>query len=169
MRGLTALAGERLEYQREKMISPTLILAGYSLISSVVIMVLSALYHGCGGQASIRNNSGEVDQRIEYDFGIINESVNNESGTDDQCHCWTGWELTVLELIVIGVLSIFGIGVAIKLMIHGKSWMMIKIARRSLKNEQKEQTKTEKMRKLILEEYKSNTPAHEIQESKEEP
>ena len=103
------------------MISPTLILAGYSIISSVVIVVLSALYHGCGSQATIRNNSGEVDQRVEYDFGIINESVNNESGSDDQCHCWSGWELTVLELIVIGVLSIVGIGVAIKLMIHAKS------------------------------------------------
>ena len=149
------------------MISPTLILAGYSIISSVVIVVLSALYHGCGSQATIRNNSGEVDQRVEYDFGIINESVNNESGSDDQCHCWSGWELTVLELIVIGVLSIVGIGVAIKLMIHAKSWIMIKTARRSLKNEQRKQTK--KMRKLILEEYRSSIPAHEVQEAKEEP
>ena len=151
------------------MISPTLILAGYSIISSVVIVVLSALYHGCGSQATIRNNSGEVDQRVEYDFGIINESVNNESGSDDQCHCWSGWELTVLELIVIGVLSIVGIGVAIKLMIHAKSWNMIKTARRSLKNEQRKQTKAEKMRKLILEEYRSSIPAHEVQEAKEEP
>ena len=151
------------------MISPTLILAGYSIISSVVIVVLSALYHGCGSQATIRNNSGEVDQRVEYDFGIINESVNNESGSDDQCHCWSGWELTVLELIVIGVLSIVGIGVAIKLMIHAKSWIMIKTARRSLKNEQRKQTKAEKMRKLILEEYRSSIPAHEVQEAKEEP
>jgi hypothetical protein len=151
------------------MISPTLILAGYSIISSVVIVVLSALYHGCGSQATIRNNSGEVDQRVEYDFGIINESVNNESGSDDQCHCWSGWELTVLELIVIGVLSIVGIGVAIKLMIHAKSWIMIKTARRSLKNEQRKQTKAAKMRKLILEEYRSSIPAHEVQEAKEEP
>jgi hypothetical protein len=151
------------------MISPTLILAGYSIISSVVIVVLSALYHGCGSQATIRNNSGEVDQRVEYDFGIINESVNNEAGSDDQCHCWSGWELTVLELIVIGVLSIVGIGVAIKLMIHAKSWIMIKTARRSLKNEQRKQTKAEKMRKLILEEYRSSIPAHEVQEAKEEP
>ena len=151
------------------MISTTFILMSYSIISSVIIVVLSALYHGCGSQATIRNNSGEVDQRVEYDIGLINESVNNEAGSDDQCHCWSGWELTVLELIVIGVLSIVGIGVAIKLMIHAKSWIMIKIARRSLKNEQKEQTKTEKMRKLILEEYKSSIPAHEIQEAKEEP
>ena len=139
------------------MISPTLILAGYSFISSVVILVLSALYHGCGLQTAIRNNSGEVDQRIEYDFGIINESVNNESGSDDQFHCWSDWELTVLELIVI------------KLMIHAKSWIMIKKARRSLKNEQKKQTKAEKMRKLILEEYRSSIPAHEVLEGKEEP
>ena len=151
------------------MISPTLILAGYSLISSVVIMVLSALYHGCGGQATIRNNSGEVDQRVEYDFGIINESVNNESGSDDQCHCWSGLELTILEMIVIGVLSIVGIGVAIKLMIHAKSWIMIKTARHRLQNEQRKQIKAEKMRKLILEEYRSSIPAHEVQEGKEEP
>jgi hypothetical protein len=151
------------------MISPTLILAGYSIISSVVIVVLSALYHGCGSQATIRNNSGEVDQRVEYDFGIINESVNNEAGSDDQCHCWSGWELTMLEMIVIGVLSIVGIGVAIKLMIHAKSWIMIKTARRSLQNEQRKQIKAEKMRKLILEEYRSSIPAHEVQEAKEEP
>ena len=151
------------------MISPTLILAGYSIISSVIIVVLSALYHGCGSQATIRNNSGEVDQRVEYDFGIINESVNNESGSDDQCHCWSGWELTVLELIVIGVLSIVGIGVAIKLMIHAKSWIMIKTARHRLQNEQRKQIKAEKMRKLILEEYRSSIPAHEVQEGKEEP
>jgi hypothetical protein len=151
------------------MISTTLILAFYSIISSVIIVVLSALYHGCGSQATIRNNSGEVDQRVEYDFGIINESVNNEAGSDDQCHCWSGWELTMLEMIVIGVLSIVGIGVAIKLMIHAKSWIMIKTARRSLQNEQRKQIKAEKMRKLILEEYRSSIPAHEVQEAKEEP
>jgi hypothetical protein len=151
------------------MISTTLILAFYSIISSVIIVVLSALYHGCGSQATIRNNSGEVDQRVEYDFGLINESVNNEAGSDDQCHCWSGLELTILEMIVIGVLSIVGIGVAIKLMIHAKSWIMIKTARHSLQNEQRKQIKAEKMRKLILEEYRSSIPAHEVQEAKEEP
>ena len=70
---------------------------------------------------------------------------------------------------MIGVLSIVGIGVAIKLMIHAKSWIMIKKARRSLKNEQKKQTKAEKMRKLILEEYRSSIPANEVLEGKEEP
>ena len=151
------------------MISTTLILVFYYTISSVIIVVLSALYHGCGSQATIRNNSGEVDQRVEYDFGLINESVNNEAGSDDQCHCWSGWELTVLELIVIGVLSIVGIGVAIKLMIHAKSWIMIKTAHHRLQNEQRKQIKAEKMRKLILEEYRSSIPAHEVQEDKEEP
>jgi hypothetical protein len=151
------------------MISTTLILAFYSIISSVIIVVLSALYHGCGSQATIRNNSGEVDQRVEYDFGLINESVNNEAGSDDQCHCWSGLELTILEMIVIGVLSIVGIGVAIKLMFHAKSWIMIKTARHRLQNEQRKQIKAEKMRKLILEEYRSSIPAHEVQEGKEEP
>ena len=151
------------------MISTTLILAFYSIISSVIIVVLSALYHGCGSQATIGNNSGEVDQRVEYDIGLINESVNNEAGSDDQCHCWSGLELTILEMIVIGVLSIVGIGVAIKLMIHAKSWIMIKTARHRLQNEQRKLIKAEKMRKLILEEYRSSIPAHEVQEGKEEP
>jgi hypothetical protein len=151
------------------MISTTLILLFYSIISSVIIVVLSALYHGCGSQATIRNNSGEVDQRVEYDFGLINESVNNEAGSDDQCHCWSGLELTILEMIVIGVLCIAGIGLAIKLMIHAKSWIMIKTARHRLQNEQRKQIKAEKMRKLILEEYRSSIPAHEVQEGKEEP
>ena len=151
------------------MISTTLILVSYSIISSVIIVVLSALYHGCGGQATIRNNSGEVDQRVEYDIGLINESVNNEAGSDDQCHCWSGLELTILEMIVIGVLSNVGIGLAIKLMIHAKSWIMIKTARHRLQNEQRKQIKAEKMRKLILEEYRSSIPAHEVLEGKEEP
>jgi hypothetical protein len=151
------------------MISTTLILVSYSIISSVIIVVLSALYHGCGSQATIRNNSGEVDQRVEYDIGLINESVNNEAGSDDQCHCWSGLELTILEMIVVGVLCIVGIGLAIKLMIHAKSWIMIKTARHRLQNEQRKQIKAEKMRKLILEEYRSSIPAHEVQEGKEEP
>ena len=151
------------------MISTTLILVSYSIISSVIIVVLSALYHGCGSQATIRNNSGEVDQRVEYDIGLINESVNNEAGSDDQCHCWSGLELTILEMIVVGVLCIVGIGLAIKLMIHAKTWIMMKTASHRLQNEQRKLIKAEKMRKMILEEYRSSIPAHEVQEGKEEP
>ena len=151
------------------MISTAFILLCYSIVSSVIIVVLSALYHGCGGQATIRNNSGEVDQRVEYDIGLVNESVNNEAGSDDQCHCWSGLELTILEMIVVGVLCIVGIGLAIKLMIHAKTWIMMKTANHRLQSEQKRLVKAEKMRKLILEEYRSSIPAQEVKEGTEEP
>ena len=159
MRGLTALAGERLEHQREENdlhhLNTRVLLHYFFCNHRGPISTISRMWEPSDNQKQLRR--------------IINESVNNEAGSDDQCHCWSGWELTVLELIVIGVLSIVGIGVAIKLMIHGKSWIMIKTARRSLKNEQRKQTKAEKMRKLILEEYRSSIPAHEVQEAKEEP
>ena len=151
------------------MISTTLILAFYSIISSVIIVVLSALYHGCGSQATIRNNSGEVDQRVEYDFGIINESVNNEAGSDNQCHCWSGLELTILEMIVVGVLCIVGLGLTVKLMFHAKIWIMKKTASHRLQTEQKKLVKAETMRKMILEEYRSGIPAQEVKEGAEEP
>ena len=168
---MTALAWVRDRNTKEnKMVSTAFILLSYSIISSVIIVVLSALYHGCGGQATIRNNSGEVDQRVEYDIGLINESVNNEAGSDDQCHCWSGLELTILEMIVVGILCIVGTGLAIKLMIHAKTWIMMKTANRRLKNEQRKLVKAERMRKLILEEYRSGIPVQsEVQEVKEEP
>ena len=83
------------------MVSATFMLLSYSIIASVIILVLSVLYHGCGGQPSIQDNTGVVDERVEYEIGCINESVNN-----DQCSCWPSLELTVLEVIVMGILSI---------------------------------------------------------------
>ena len=140
------------------MVSTTFMLLSYSIISSVIIMVLSVLYHGCGGQASIKDNSGLVDERVEYEIGFINESVNNEAGSDDQCNCWPGLELTILEMIVVGILSIVGTGLVIKLMIHAKTWIMMKTANRRLQNEQRKLVKAERMRKLILEEYRGGIP-----------
>ena len=151
------------------MISTTLILVSYSIISSVIIVVLSALYHGCGSQATIRNNSGEVDQRVEYDIGLINESVNNEAGSDDQCHCWSGLELTILEMIVMGVLCIVGLGLTVKLMFHAKIWIMKKTVHRRLQTEQKKLMRVETMRKMIMEEHRNGIPAQEVQEEAEEP
>ena len=151
------------------MILTAFILLCYSIVSSVIIVVLSALYHGCGGQAAIKNNSGEVDQRVVYDIGLVNESVNNEGGSDDQCHCWSGLELTILELIVMGVLCIVGLGLTVKLMFHAKIWIMKKTVHRRLQTEQKKLAKAETMRKMILEEYRSGIPAQEVKEGAEEP
>ena len=142
------------------MVSTAFILMCYSVVSSIIIVVLSALYHACGGQAPIKNNSGEIDQRIVYDIGLVNESVNNESGSTEQCHCWGGVELTILETIVMGVLCLVGLGLTVKLMFHAKVWIM----KNRLQTEQKKLMKVEKMRKMIMEEHK-NTPAQEgIQE-----
>ena len=131
------------------MVSATFMLLSYSIIASVIILVLSVLYHGCGGQPSIQDNTGVVDERVEYEIGFINESVNN-----DQCSCWPSLELTVLEVIVMGILSIVGTGLVIKLMIHTKTWIMMKTA----VVKQRKMIKAEKMRKLILEEYRAGIP-----------
>ena len=142
------------------MVSTASILMCYSVVSSIIIVVLSALYHACGGQAPIKNNSGEIDQRIVYDIGLVNESVNNESGSTEQCHCWGGVELTILETIVMGVLCLVGLGLTVKFAFHAKVWIM----KNRLQTEQKKLMKVEKMRKMIMEEHK-NTPAQEgIQE-----
>ena len=158
-----ALAGRR------KMISTAFILMCYSVVSSVIIVVLSALYHACGGQAPIKNNSGEVDQRIVYDIGLVNESVNNESGSNDQCHCWSGIELTILEMIVMGVLCFIGLGLTAKLIFHAKIWIMKKTVHRRLQTEQKKLMRVETMRKMIMEEHRNGIPAQEVQEEAEEP
>ena len=81
------------------MISTTFILLMYSTIASIIVVVLSALYHGCGHQPSIQGNTGLVDEKVEYEIRFINESVNNE-----ECSCWPSLQLTVLEVIVIGIL-----------------------------------------------------------------
>jgi hypothetical protein len=134
---------------RNKMISTTYVLCVYSIVASIIILILSVLYHGCGLQPSIQDNAGLVDEKVEYEIGFINESVNN-----DECSCWPSLELTVLEVLVMGVLSIVGTGLLIKLMIHTRLWIMKKAA--AVK--QTKRTKAEKMRKSILEEYRAGFP-----------
>ena len=134
------------------MAGPTFILAVYSSVASLIIVVLSVLYHNCGSQSSIQGNSGTIDERSEYDIALINETSNNE-----ECDCWTAHlSLAVLEITVIGVLCLAGMGLAVKLGIHVKSWMT---NRKDLMKERK-LTKTAKMRKAILEEYQNGFPAH---------
>ena len=53
-----------------------------------------------------------------------------------------------------GILSIVGTGLVIKLMIHTKTWIMKKTA----VVKQRKMIKAEKMRKLILEEYRAGIP-----------
>ena len=136
----------------QDMAGPTFILAAYSSVASLIIVVLSVLYHNCGGQPSIQGNSGMIDERSEYEIALINETSNNE-----ECNCWTSHlPLTVLEITVIGALCMAGMGLTVKLGIHVKSWMT---NRKDLMKERK-LTKTANMRKAILEEYQNGFPAH---------
>lgn len=142
------------------MVSATFILLFYSTIASIVVLVLSVLYHGCRAQPSIQDNNGQIDEKVEYEIGLINETVNN-----DQCSCWNSLELTVLEIIVIGVLSIVGTGLMIKLIIHSKDW----ITKKTAIVKQRKAMKAERMRKSILEEYRASIPVKGgVQEEKEE-
>ena len=134
------------------MAGSTFILAIYSSIASLIIVVLSVLYHNCGGQPNIQGNSGVIDESSEYEIALINETNNS-----NECNCWADHlPLTVLEIIVIGALCLIGAGLAVKLGIYVKSWMT---NRKDLIKERK-LTKAAKMRKAILEEYQNGFPAH---------
>ena len=145
-------AGLVTEIKGQDMAGPTFILAIYSSVASLIIVVLSVLYHNCGSQPSIQGNSGIIDESSEYEIDLINETSNNK-----ECNCWTAHlPLTVLEIIVIGALCLAGVGLAVKSGIHVKSWMT---NRKDLIKERK-LTKAAKMRKAILEEYQNGFPAH---------
>ena len=101
------------------MVAPTFILTIYSTVATLIIVVLSVLYHKCGNQPNNQGNNGMIDERNEYEIGLINETSNNE-----ECNCWTAHSpLTVLEIIVIGGLCLVGMGLAVKLGIHVKGLM----------------------------------------------
>ena len=136
----------------KNMVAPTFILTIYSTVATLIIVVLSVLYHKCGNQPNNQGNNGMIDERSEYEIGLINETSNNE-----ECNCWTAHlPLTMLEIIVIGALCLAGMGLAVKLGIHVKTWMT---NRKDLIKEKK-LTKTAKIRKAILEEYQNGFPAH---------
>ena len=61
------------------MLSTTFLL-GYSIISSLVVLTLSILYHNCGQQATIQDHVNNFEKN-EYEIGIVN-TQNNGDGTD---------------------------------------------------------------------------------------
>ena len=91
----------------------TAFLLGYSIISSLVVLTLSILYHNCGPQVTIQDHVNNFEKN-EYEIGIVN-TQNNGDGTD--CSCWMSLEYTVLEVIVMIALGIAGAGLLAKLMI----------------------------------------------------
>ena len=133
------------------MISTTSLLLLYSIVSTIIITVLSALYHNCVGMPHIQDNSGLVEEN--YEIGLFNESIS-ESNT--KCNCW---ELTILEIIVITTLGVAGLISIIKLAMHMSTWSK----KRVTTAKQKKLMKAEKMKKQILEEY--GIPAKTDQEA----
>ena len=133
------------------MISTTYLLLLYSIVTSVIITVLSALHHGCGKQPNIQENSGLVEEN--YEIGLFNETTS-ESNT--KCNCW---ELSILEVTVITILGVVGLVSMIKLTMHMSTWTK----KRAVTARQRKLIKAERMKKQILEEY--GIPAQpEIQE-----
>ena len=135
------------------MISTTFLL-GYSIISSLVVLTLSILYHNCGPQATIQDHVNNFEKN-EYEIGIVN-TQNNGDGTD--CSCWMSLEYTVLEVIVMIALGIVGAGLLVKLMIFIRLWFL----KRAETARERKVLKAEKMRKIILEEYRAKDPAQSI-------
>ena len=67
-------------------------------------------------------------------------------------------EYTVLEVIVMNALGIVGAGLLVKLMIFIKLWLL----KRAETVRERKVLKAEKMRKIILEEYRAKDPAQSI-------
>ena len=63
------------------MAGSTFILAIYSSVASLIIVVLSVLYHNCGGQPNIQGNSGVIDESSEYEIALINEMIKERKLT----------------------------------------------------------------------------------------
>ena len=104
------------------MLSTTFLLVGYSIISTLVVLTLSILYHNCGHQATIQDQvQDHVNnfERTEYEIGIVNNQ-NNGDGTD--CSCWMSLEYTVLDVIVMIRLGFVGTGLLVKLTILIRLW-----------------------------------------------
>ena len=133
--------------------SATFLLLGYSMITTIIVITLSVLYHACGSHPTIKDNSGPVNtvERTEYDIGFVNNRNNNNSTS---CDCWLTLQYTVLEVIVIGVLVAVSVGSLVMLAIQLKLWIL----KRAEAPRERKAIKAEKMRKLILEEWASKDP-----------
>ena len=127
---------------------------GYSIISSLVVLTLSILYHNCGPQVTIQDHVNNFEKN-EYEIGIVN-TQNNGDGTD--CSCWMSLEYTVLEVILMIALGIVGAGLLVKLMIFIRLWLL----KRAETVRERKVLKAEKMRKIILEEYRTKDPVQWI-------
>ena len=129
--------------------SATFLLLGYSMITTIIVITLSVLYHACGSHPTIKANSGPVNtvERTEYDIRFVNNRNNNNSTS---CDCWLTLQYTV---IVIGVLVAVGVGVLVKFAIQLKLWIL-----RAEATRERKAIKVEKMRKFILEEWSAKDP-----------
>ena len=136
------------------MLSTTFLLVGYSIISTLVVLTLSILYHNCGRKATIQDHVNNFEKN-EYEIGIV-ITQNNVDGTD--CSCWMSLEYTMLEVIVMITLGIVGAGLLVKLTILMRLWLL----KRAETARERKVLKAEKMRKIILEEYRAEDPVQSI-------
>ena len=86
----------------------------YSVVSTIVTVVLSILYNSCG-KSTIEGNKGTIEQRTE--IGLINQSYDNQ-----ECKCESYLPISILEGIVLIVLACTGIGLLIKATLHLRKW-----------------------------------------------
>ena len=145
------------------------ILISYGVICTLIIVVLSAfLAHSNGQQCDTLNVDGDsqTNSATKTDVGmfVFDEGVTTGSeGTACVCPKWT--TLTVLEMMVMGTLSVLVLWGIIKL-IKGLQGILEKRRTRVLETKVKKQEALEKklMEKMRLEDTKRVMPAKEVGE-----
>ena len=143
------------------------VLISYGVICTFIIFVLAAfLAKSNGRQCDTVNVAGDsqANSATKNDVGIFvfdQGSTSGSEGTSCICPKWT--TLTVLEMIVIGALSVLGLWGFVKL-IKGLQGIMGERRTRVLENKVKKQEALEKkvMEKMLLKEAKKVMPEEKI-------
>ena len=117
----------------------------YSVVSTIVTVVLSILYHSCG-KSQLEGNKGTIEERTEIELGLINQSYG-----DQECRCESNLPISILEAVVLIVLACTGICLLIKSILYLRKWWT---AKGEAKKQQKER-KALKMQRQMIEEYKA--------------
>ena len=141
-------------------------LISYGVISTFIICVLAAFLANCNGQCDTVNVAGDsqMNSATKNDIGLFvldQGSTAGSEGTSCTCPKWTA--LTVLEMVVIGALCIFGLWGFAKL-IRGLHGIMGARKTRALEIKAKKQEALEKkvMEKMLLKEAKKVVPEEQI-------
>jgi hypothetical protein len=103
-------------------------LGSYSTVVTIVLMVISILYHNCGTQQPTCSNGKDCTQEIQNHLDIFNVDVSSnevgQRGENGTCKCnvikYLGFE--IFEIIMLVVLMLIVIYMGFKIQGSGKIW-----------------------------------------------